>query len=289
MTSQIKTVLLLTLLSAIIICLGALMGGRTGIVIALGLAVIMNVGSYWYSDKIVLSMYRARPLDEYEAPALHRMVAALAQRAGIPKPRICVIPEEAPNAFATGRDPEHGVVAVTEGIMRLLSPEELRGVLAHEIGHIANRDILVQTVAGVMASAIVSIANMMQFMAFFGGSRNSEEGGSSGNIVTALLMAILAPIAASIIQMAISRSREYLADSTGATLCGQQLALAGALAKLQSVNQRVPMQAGSAATSSMFIVTPFSARTAASLFSTHPPIEERIARLQSLARKERSS
>jgi len=286
-TSQFKTVLLLALLSALIISLGALMGGRTGIVIALGLAVIMNVGSYWYSDKIVLSMYRARPLDEYEAPALHRMVAELAQRAGIPKPRICVIPEEAPNAFATGRDPEHGVVAVTEGIMRLLSPEELHGVLAHEIGHITNRDILIQTVAGVMASAIVSIAHMMQFMAFFGGSRSDGEGGR-GNMVVALLLAILAPIAASIIQMAISRSREYLADDTGAQLCGRPLALAGALAKLQSANSRVPMQAGNAATSSMFIVTPFSAGTVANLFSTHPPIEERIARLQALARNAQS-
>jgi len=287
MTSQIKTALLLALLSALIISLGALMGGRTGIVIALGLAVIMNVGSYWYSDKIVLSMYRARPLDEYEAPALHRMVAELARRAGIPKPRICVIPEEAPNAFATGRDPEHGVVAVTEGIMRLLSPEELHGVLAHEIGHIANRDILIQTVAGVMASAIVSIANMMQFMAFFGGSRSNEEGGG-GNMITALLMAILAPIAASIIQMAISRSREYLADNTGAQLCGQPLALAGALAKLQNANRRIPMQAGNAATSNMFIVTPFNAGAVANLFSTHPPIEERIARLQALARNVQS-
>jgi len=286
MTSQIKTVLLLALLSAIIISLGALMGGRTGIFIALGLAIIMNVGSYWYSDKIVLSMYKARPLDEYEAPAMHRMVEDLAQHAGIPKPRICVIPEEAPNAFATGRDPEHGVVAVTEGLMRLLSPEELRGVLAHEIAHIANRDILIQTVAGVMASAVVSIAHMMKFMTIFGGNR---EGGGSGNIVAAVLMAILAPLAASIIQMAISRSREYLADDTGAYLCGQPLALAGALAKLQNANQRVPMQTGNAATSNLFIVAPLSATTAANLFSTHPPIEERIARLQALARNERPS
>ena len=284
MTSQIKTALLLGLLSALIITFGAFMGGRTGIVIALGLALVMNVGSYWYSDKIVLSMYRARPLDEYEAPALHRMVAELAQRAGIPKPRICVIPEEAPNAFATGRDPEHGVVAVTDGIMRLLSPEELKGVLGHEIGHIAHRDILIQTVAGVMASAIVSIANMMQFMAFFGGSRSNQEGGG-GNMLTVLLMAIVGPIAASIIQMAISRSREYLADEAGAHFCGQPLALAGALAKLQGANRRVPMQAGNAATSSMFIVTPFSAGAVANLFSTHPPMEDRIARLNELAVK----
>ena len=206
MTSQIKTVLLLALLSAIIIGLGGIMGGRTGIIIAFVIAMIMNVGSYWYSDKIVLSMYQARELSEDEAPMLHRMVAELSANAGIPKPRVCVIPEDAPNAFATGRDPEHGVVAVTDGIMRILSPEELRGVIAHEIGHIANRDILIQTIAGVLASVIVSIANFMQFAAIFGGSSNDEEGGT--NPIAAFLLAILAPIAASIIQMAISRSRE---------------------------------------------------------------------------------
>ena len=230
MTSQIKTVLLLALLSAIIIGLGGIMGGRTGIIIAFVIAMIMNVGSYWYSDKIVLSMYQARELSEDEAPMLHRMVAELSANAGIPKPRVCVIPEDAPNAFATGRDPEHGVVAVTDGIMRILSPEELRGVIAHEIGHIANRDILIQTIAGVLASVIVSIANFMQFAAIFGGSSNDEEGGT--NPIAAFLLAILAPIAASIIQMAISRSREYLADETGARICGQPLALAGALHKL---------------------------------------------------------
>lgn len=219
MTSQIKTVLLLALLSAIIIGLGGIMGGRTGIIIAFVIAMIMNVGSYWYSDKIVLSMYQARELSEDEAPMLHRMVAELSANAGIPKPRVCVIPEDAPNAFATGRDPEHGVVAVTDGIMRILSPEELRGVIAHEIGHIANRDILIQTIAGVLASVIVSIANFMQFAAIFGGSSNDEEGGT--NPIAAFLLAILAPIAASIIQMAISRSREYLADETGARICGQ--------------------------------------------------------------------
>ena len=282
MTSQLKTLLLLALLSGIVIFLGGLLGGRTGIVIALGLALVMNVGSYWYSDKIVLSMYRARPLEPYEAPAMHRMVEELAQQAGIPKPRVCVIPEEAPNAFATGRDPEHGVVAVTEGIMRLLSPEELRGVLAHEIAHISNRDILIQTVAGVMASAIVSIANMMQFMAIFGG-RSDENNGGSGNIVVALLMALLAPIAAGIIQMAISRSREYLADDTGAAISGQPLSLANALAKLQSANERIPMQRGNASMENLFIVSPLSGAKMRGLFSTHPPIEERIARLRALA------
>ena len=280
MTSQIKTIILLGLLSGLIIVLGGAMGGRTGIVIALGFAMIMNVGSYWYSDKIVLSMYRARELAPEEAPYIHQIVAELAARANIPAPRICVIPEEAPNAFATGRDPEHGVVAVTEGIVRLLSPEELRGVLAHEIGHITNRDILIQTVAGVLGSAIVAIANMMQFAAIFGG-RN--ENGERSNPLALIAMAVLAPLAATLIQMAISRSREYLADDTGARLSGQPLALAGALGKLAAVNERVPMRNGSPSTEQMFIVTPLFGGGAAKLFSTHPDIHERIARLRAMA------
>ena len=283
MNGRLRTLLLLSLLSALIVFLGGLMGGRNGILVALGFALLMNVGSYWYSDRIVLSMYRARTLEPYEAPALHRMVENLAERAGIPKPRLCVIPEEAPNAFATGRNPEHGVVAVTEGIMRLLSPEELEGVLAHEISHIANRDILIQPVAGVMASAVVSIANIMQFTAIFGLGRGDNEEGGGGNALTALLMAMLAPLAAGLIQMAVSRSREYLADERGAAVSGRPLDLASALAKLQSVNQRVPMRQGNASTASMFVVSPFSAGSMAHLFSTHPPVEERIARLQALA------
>lgn len=283
MTSQIKTVLLLALLSAIIIGLGGIMGGRTGIIIAFVIAMIMNVGSYWYSDKIVLSMYQARELSEDEAPMLHRMVAELSANAGIPKPRVCVIPEDAPNAFATGRDPEHGVVAVTDGIMRILSPEELRGVIAHEIGHIANRDILIQTVAGVMASTIVSIANFMQFAAIFGMGRSSEDGEGGGNPLMAIVLAILAPIAASLIQFAISRSREYLADASGARYCGQPLALAAALGKLQSWNQRIPMQNGNPTTAEMFIVAPLFGGGMAKLFSTHPDINDRIARLREMA------
>ncbi len=282
MTSQIKTVLLLGLLSGMIILLGGALGGRVGIMIAFGLALLMNVGSYWYSDKIVLSMYKARELSPQDAPALHAMVEELSANAGIPKPKVCIIPEQAPNAFATGRDPEHGVVAVTEGLMHLLTPEELRGVIAHEIGHIANRDILIQTVAGVLASAIVSIANMMQFAAIFGVGRNDEEGGSGG-LLGGLLLAFLAPVAAAIIQMAISRSREYLADDTGAAISGQPLALAGALHKLQNYNQRIPMQNGNASTEQMFIVSPLFGGGMSSLFSTHPPIEERIARLQQMS------
>lgn len=284
MTSQIKTAMLLALLSGIIIVLGGAMGGKTGIMIALILALVMNVGSYWYSDKIVLSLYGAQEVAPHDAPLLHAMVEELAARAGIPKPRVCVIPEEAPNAFATGRNPAHGVVAVTHGIMRILSPEELKGVLAHEIGHIANRDILVQTVAGVLASVIVSIASMMQWATLFGFGRgsNDEEGGASP--LAAILMAMVAPIAASLIQFAISRSREYLADATGASLSGNPLHLAGALAKLQAWSQKVPMQHGNQATGHMFIVNPFSGVSMASLFSTHPPMEERIARLRAMAR-----
>ena len=279
MTSQLRTLLLLGLLSSLIIMLGGALGGRAGIVIALGLALFMNLGSYWYSDKIVLGMYRARELAREEAPYIHQIVGELANKAGIPMPRICVIPEEAPNAFATGRDPEHGVVAVTEGIVRLLSPEELRGVLAHEIGHIANRDILIQTVAGVLGSAIVAIANMMQFAALFGGRGN----GGRGNPLAMIAMAMLAPIAAALIQMAISRSREYLADETSARLSNQPLALADALGKLAAMNERVPMQRGKPSTEQMFIVSPLFGGGMTKLFSTHPDIRERIARLRAMA------
>ena len=273
--------MLLALLSAIIIILGGLAGGRSGVIIAFGLALVMNLGSYWFSDKIVLSMYSARELSPEEAPYLHQIVEELAARAGIPKPRVCIVPEEAPNAFATGRNPDNAVVAVTDGIMRLLSPQELRGVIAHEIGHIVNRDILIQTIAGVMASAIVTLANILQFGAIFGGNR---EGNS--NPIAALALAILAPIAATLIQMAISRSREYLADDTGAALCGQPLALAGALHRLGQVSGQIPMQQGNPSTEQMFIVTPlFGNGGMARLFSTHPPLEERIARLQDMARR----
>lgn len=281
MTSQIKTVLLLGLLSAIIIILGGALGGRSGVIIAFGLALIMNVGSYWYSDKIVLSMYRARELAPEEAPLIHRIVEELAYNAGIPKPRVCIVPEAAPNAFATGRNPQNAVVAVTEGIVQLLSPEELRGVLAHEIGHIKNRDILIQTIAGVMASAIVTLANIFHFTAIFGGGSRDGEGGG-GNPLFALVMALLAPLAAAIIQMAISRSREYLADDTGAELCGEPLALASALAKLGAASGRIPMERGNPSTEQMFIVSPLFGRgSMANLFSTHPPLEERIQRLRS--------
>lgn len=282
MTSQLKTALLLGLLTVLICIVGQALGGRSGLVIAFGLALAMNLGSYWFSDKIVLSMYSARELSPADAPGLHAMVEELARNGGIPKPRIMLIPQDAPNAFATGRNPEHGVVAVTQGIMRLLSPEELRGVLAHELGHIKNRDILVQSIAAVLGGAVMMMANMLQWASIFGGARGEDEEGGGMGVLGGLLMAILAPIAASLIQMAISRSREYLADATGAELSGAPLALAGALGKLDDYSRQIPMNANPA-TENMFIVNPFAGMSMASLFSTHPPTEERIRRLRAMA------
>lgn len=280
MTSQLKTLLLMAGLSAVLIVMGSALGGRQGIVIALVFAVIMNIGSYWFSDKIVLSMYRAQELAPEDAPMVHQIVEELAQRAGVPKPRLFIVPQEAPNAFATGRDPEHGVIAVTDGIMRLLPPEQLRGVLAHEMAHIAHRDILIQTVAGVLGSAITAIANMLQFSMIFGGSRD-EEGNS--NPLAAIAMMILGPLAATLIQMAISRRREYMADAAGAEYCGDPLALAGALNNLDAYSRHIAMHANPA-TENMFIVSPLSGDTMRRMFSTHPPMEERIANLQEMAR-----
>lgn len=282
MTSQLKTALLLGLLTVLICIVGQALGGRSGLVVAFGLALAMNLGSYWFSDKIVLSMYSARELSPADAPGLHAMVEELARNGGIPKPRVMLIPQDAPNAFATGRNPEHGVVAVTQGIMRLLSPEELRGVLAHELGHIKNRDILVQSIAAVLGGAVMMMANMLQWASIFGGARGEDEEGGGMGVLGGLLMAILAPIAASLIQMAISRSREYLADATGAELSGAPLALAGALGKLDDYSRQIPMNANPA-TENMFIVNPFAGMSMASLFSTHPPTEERIRRLRAMA------
>lgn len=281
MTSQIKTVLLLGLLTGIILFLGGAIGGRIGLFIAFAFALVMNVGSYWYSDKLVLKMYRAKEVGPHDAPALHAIVDDLAREANLPKPRVCIVPQDSPNAFATGRNPEHGVVAVTQGLLQILSTEELRGVLAHEMGHIRNRDILVQTIAGVLASVVMYLANIAQFAAIFGSfSGNDEEG---GNPFAALLLAIIAPIAAVLVQMAISRSREYLADDTGARLAGNPLYLANALEKLDAYGKQRPMRLGNEATSHMFIVHPFSGKRAMSLFATHPPIQERVARLRRMA------
>ncbi|AEB10125.1 zinc metalloprotease HtpX [Desulfobacca acetoxidans] len=279
MTNQIKTVLLLGALTALIIFFGKVLGGTRGMQIALILAAAMNFFSYWFSDRIVLKMYNAQEVTQQEAPDLFAMVADLARQAEVPMPRLYIIPEETPNAFATGRNPEHAAVAVTQGILRLLTPTELKGVLAHEMGHVRNRDILIQSIAATLGGAIMVLADMARFSAIFGGSSQDEEGGS--NIFTTLLFTILAPIAAMLIQMAISRSREYIADETGARLCHNPESLARALEKLAYGNERIPMQANPA-TENMFIVSPFAGGGLMSLFSTHPPIEERIARLRAM-------
>ena len=291
MTSKFKTFMLLALLSGLILFMGQLFGGSTGLVIALGLALVMNVGSYWFSDKIVLAAYKAKEVAPEESPMLHRIVEELAREAGVPKPRICIIPDDSPNAFATGRNPEHAVVAVTQGIMRILTPEELRGVLAHEMGHVVNRDILIQSVASVLATVVMYLANMLQFAAIFGGGRRDGEGGGGGpfGMVAGLLMAFLAPMAASLIQFALSRSREYLADATGARLSGSPQALASALAKLDAYSRQIPLHSATPQTANMFIVNPFAGLKGGvtSLFTTHPPIQDRIARLQEMGRSGR--
>ncbi|MEJ5348910.1 MAG: zinc metalloprotease HtpX [Desulfosoma sp.] len=285
MGNQFRTLVLLTALTLLIVFMGKLLGGSQGMVIALIFALVMNFGTYWFSDKIVLAMYRAQVVSEHEAPELYRMVRELAMMAGLPMPRVAIIPSETPNAFATGRNPSNAVVAVTHGILRLLSPNELRGVLAHELAHIKNRDILVGTIAASLAGAIMFIADMLRWGAIFGGFRGSddEDGGGVG-IVGAMVLAIVAPLAAMLIQMAISRSREYLADATGASIAQNPLGLAGALEKLAIASERIPMVEAKPATAHLFIVNPLSGRSLASLFSTHPPIEERIRRLRAMAR-----
>jgi heat shock protein HtpX len=279
MENRIKTVLLLAGMTAFLIVIGRLLGGRTGMYLAFILAVGMNFFSYWFSDKIVLKMYGAQEVTPAEAPQLHQIVDELAREANIPKPKVYIIPDDSPNAFATGRNPEHAAVAATEGIMRLLTPVELKGVLAHEIGHVRNRDILISTIAATMAGAIMILADMARFGAIFGlGGRDNEEG---PGIIGVLVMSIIAPIAAMLIQMAISRSREYLADETGAHLAHNPESLARALEKLSLGVQRVPMNA-SPATAHMFIVNPLTGSSLMNLFSTHPPIEERVARLRAM-------
>ncbi len=280
-TNSIKTYILLAALTALILLIGQAVGGRSGLVMAIILAAVMNVGSYWYSDKIVLSMYRAREVSDREAPELYRMVQDMSLKGGLPMPKLYVIPKETPNAFATGRNPEHSAVAVTEGLQRLLDREEIRGVLAHELSHIKNRDILISTIAATIAGAIMWLATMAQWAAIFGGGGRDNEGRGGGGLGL-LLVAILAPIAALMLQMAISRSREYLADSSGARLAGSPRGLAGALKKLDYAAKRIPMQA-SPATAHMFIVNPLSGGGMSSLFSTHPSIDKRIERLLAMA------
>jgi heat shock protein HtpX len=278
MDNWFKTTLLLGVMTALIVLVGRLIGGQQGMIFAFILAIGMNFFSYWFSDKIVLRMYRAREVTPQENPHLYGIVNQIAQRANLPMPRVYIIPEQSPNAFATGRNPEHAVVAATEGLLNLMNTDEITGVISHEMAHIKNRDILIGSIAATMAGAIMIIANMARWSAFLGGgSRDNDRGGTGA--IGMLAMSILAPLAAMLIQMAISRSREYLADSTGASFAGQPAGLASALAKLGSYSKRIPMQNARENTAHMFIVNPLSGRTFASLFSTHPPLEERIARL----------
>ncbi|MFA4915573.1 MAG: zinc metalloprotease HtpX [Syntrophales bacterium] len=276
----IKTGLLLGVLTGLLMLIGGYFGGQHGVVIAFIFAVVMNFGSYWFSDKIVLRMYRAQEVSESQAPELFAMVKDLALKAFLPMPRVYIIPGDTPNAFATGRDENHAVVAVTEGILKILNRDELEGVIAHELTHIKNRDILIGSIAATLAGAIVMLAHMAQWAAIFGGvSRDSDEEG--GGIFGLIMMAILAPLAATIIQMAISRSREYLADDGGARISGKPYGLASALDKLAKGSQAIPMKANPS-TAHMFIVNPLTGKSLMNLFSTHPPIEERIARLRAV-------
>ena len=277
MGNQIRTTILLATLTAIIVVIGNLLGGQQGMIIAFVIAAAMNFFSYWFSDKIVLKMYRAQEVSDQQAPDVYDMVRELARRAQLPMPKVYIIPQEAPNAFATGRNPQHAVVAVTQGLLELMNREEVMGVLAHELAHIKNRDILIGSIAATMAGAIMILGSMARWFAFFGGGSSDDDNG--GGIVGLIVMAVLAPLAAMIIQMAISRSREYLADATGAGFSGHPEGLASALERLGQYSNRLPMRANPS-TAHMFIVNPLSGRSLTNLFSTHPPLEERIARLR---------
>jgi heat shock protein HtpX len=277
-TNYLKTALLLGLLTGLILLIGGALGGRAGMTMALGFAALMNFASYWFSDKIVLAMYRAKPVEPSEAPKLHSITERLVARAGIPKPKLYVIPDRSPNAFATGRNPAHAAVAATSGMLELMNDEELEGVIAHELAHVKNRDILISSVAATIAGAITWLASMARWGMMFGGFGGRDEREGAGGALGLILTAILAPIAALILQMAISRSREYAADATGAQLAGHPYGLAKALEKLGQYSGRIPMDA-SPATSHMFIVNPLRGGALMNLFSTHPPLEERIRRL----------
>jgi heat shock protein HtpX len=280
--NRTKTFLLLAALTALFLWMGQALGGRAGFVIALVAAAAMNFGAWWFSDRMVLAMYRAQELTEADSPRLHRLVGELARRAGVPAPRLYLIPEDAPNAFATGRDPRHGVVAVTQGLLERLDHDEVAGVIAHEIGHIRHRDTLVMSVAATLAGALSMLANMAMWSSLLGGG-SDDEGEHAGGVAGGLLGVLVAPIAASLIQMAISRSREFLADEAAARYTGAPLALASALRKIEAWAAYAPMQTATPATSHLLILNPFSGGGLLRLFRTHPPTEERIARLERMS------
>ena len=283
MNNTLKTTFLLSLLTMLLVFMGGAIGGQGGMIVAFLMAAVMNFGSYWFSDKIVLRMYNAQEITREVHPSFYGMVERLAVRAGLPMPKVYIIPDASPNAFATGRNPEHAAVAATEGILRVLTMDELEGVMAHELAHVKNRDILISSIAATFAGAISMLGNMLQWGAMFGAGRSDDEDSGGGGLIGSLAMAIIAPIAAMLIQMAVSRSREYLADASGAQICGRPLALAGALRKLHNASQSIPMLDARPATAHMFIVNPLTGGGMMSLFSTHPPMEERIARLESMA------
>ena len=278
MGNWFKTTILLGIMTALIVFIGSLLGGRQGMIIAFILAICMNFFSYFYSDKIVLKMYRASEVTPSENPQIYEIVSELAQMAQLPMPRIYIIPEDTPNAFATGRNPDHAVVAVTRGLLNLMNRDEIMGVVSHEMAHIKNRDILIGSIAATMAGAIMIVASMARWTAIFGGGSDDDEGGLSG--IGLIIMSILAPFAAMLVQMAISRTREYNADSTGASFTGHPSGLANALEKLGAYSGRIPMQTKSPNTAHMFIVNPLRGNNIANLFSTHPPLQERVARLR---------
>jgi heat shock protein HtpX len=279
--NAMKTFFLMAVMTVLLVFVGSLLGGRGGMMMAFAFAVIMNFGSYWFSDKIVLRMYRAQELTSADAPELFQTVQDLSGRAGLPMPKVYMIEGDQPNAFATGRDPQHAAVAVTKGIMGMLTRDELRGVLAHELAHVKHRDILVGTIAATMAGAISMLAHMAQWGMMFGGGRSSDDR-DGGSPIAGLVMLIVAPFAALLIQLAISRSREFMADEGGAQMAGNPLSLANALRKLETRAHEIPMNA-SPSTAHMFIVNPLSGGGITRLFSTHPPMEERIARLEAMA------
>ncbi len=278
--NSVKTVGLMVLLMALMMLVGQLLGREQGLMMAFAFSLLMNFGMYWFSDKIVLMTYGAREVTEQEAPKLYSTVRNLAQQAELPMPKVYLIPGDSPNAFATGRNPEHSAVAATEGIVRMLSEDELEGVLAHELAHIKHRDILTGTLVAAMAGTIMFLTRMAMFASFFGGGSRDRE---NSNPVGEILMLILAPIAAMLIQFAVSRSREFAADEGGAKICKRPLSLANALRKLEAGVDRIPMENAGTATAHMFIVNPLRGGGVMKLFSTHPPIEERIERLQQLA------
>ncbi len=285
--NMLKTAFFLVVLMLLFLAIGGLLGGRQGMTMAFVMALVINLGAYWFSDKIVLAMVRAKPATEAEAPELVGAVRHLAQLSNMPMPKVYIIPSEAPNAFATGRSPKHAAVAATAGILRILDQDELIGVMAHELSHVRNRDILIGTIAAAIAGAIYMLIDMARWGLMFGGGNRDdrERGGGALNMAAFLLISILAPMIAMLIQMAVSRSREYQADESGARLCRKPLALASALEKIHSMAARRPLEGANPATAHLFIVNPFSARGMMNLFSTHPPVEKRVEVLHQLARQ----